>query len=115
RAPAGPCVRVSLLLLCQRRDERAEDVTAVLVALELVEARAGGREQHDVTGSGRAAGRRDGRTEGAAVLVRDAGVGERRRDLVRGGADQVGAVVLIERACERLVALVLAETAENDV
>src|SRR5689334_15089373 len=69
----------------------AELVAAVLVVAELVERRAGGREQHGVARRGITRRLGDGGRQVAAVAVRDALLVELGGDRAGGLADQVDA------------------------
>ena len=86
---------------------------AVLVALELVEAGAGGREQHGVAGRGMREGMGDGGFDGLRGHQRDSAV-KLVGDLGRGGSDQQGGVRLGgERFAERGVVEALVFAAED--
>src|SRR5262245_6732162 len=61
----------------------------MLEVLELVEARAGGRQEHDIAASGIASGARDGGRQIAAPLETDSGRRKCALELVRRLADQV--------------------------
>ena len=96
-------------------DEAAKHVPALLEVRELVEARARGRQQDDVSRQGCRRGLCKSAREIAGVDVRHSRRVERGPDLGRRLPHEVRAVVGTEGGRERLVRLVLATTAENDV
>src|SRR6185312_9393917 len=68
-----------------------EALAALLVVAELVEARAGRRQQHGVAGGGRGRGVGNGPLERPAAHVGGAGRVEGGGDGIGGGADQIAA------------------------
>src|ERR1035441_6287330 len=70
-----------------------EELATVLVALELVETGAGGRQQHGVTGHGMRVGVGDGRFDGLGGDQRDSAL-KLVGDLGRGGSNQQDSVRL---------------------
>src|SRR5437763_454265 len=84
-----PRLQLPLPHSCQVLHEAAELLAAALEVLELVVARAGRREEHDLAGLGRGSGTAHGRREVAAPLVRHRGGVERAREVVRRLADEV--------------------------
>src|ERR1035438_4045816 len=100
----------SVLSLCaisifrlQLVDDLFEEPAAVLVALELVEAGAGGRQQQGVAGHGMRVGMGDGRFDGPGGDQRDRAL-KLPGDLGRGGSDeQRGVGFGGERSAQRRV------------
>src|SRR5688572_9538166 len=99
----------------QRLHLLAECVATCLEVAELVEARTCGREEDDVAGCSGRRGPVERRREVTGANELDPEARKCGRDLVGRLADQIGAVVVLERGSEGLVRLVLATPAEDDV
>ena len=84
-----------------RLPSSAETLAALLEVVELVEARARRREEHDLPRLGVAEGLADGRLEVAEMRELHACRDERLGELVRGLADQVRARTPALRAVRR--------------
>src|ERR1017187_1667077 len=110
----------SVLSLCaisifrlQLVDNLFEELATLLVALELVEAGAGGRQQHRVAGHGMRVGMGDGRFDGPGGNQRDSAL-KLLGDLRRGSSDEQGGVRLGgQRSAQRSVFQALVLAAKN--